>query len=482
MSSRGIGQQVVHGSIYTIAASLITLLLGAARSILLARLLLPAHFGLVALALFFISLASYLRGLNPDMALISRQKAGEGFLRTYFSFRILLDLAAFILMLLAAPLLQRLYPGVPGLGAMLAVLAAAWFLSNFNHVQETLLRKNLAFSSLALIDVCSSLVMTVVAPYLAWRGWGVWALAAEQVSGLITRFTLTWGPFRQWLPRPEWNRAVVKELWQYGRQAWLAANLAFFSDQFDDFWIGTTLGTRLLGFYSKAYDLAHYPRRIVANQLVGVFTPVFARLQHDRTLLSQVFYRSAHLIIRTGFLAAGGMALVMPEFIHYVIGDKWLPMLLTFRLMLVYTMLDPVLMLVGSLFMATGRPHDLRQVRLAQALFFLPGVIAGAALAGINGVALAADGMLLVGMWRAYKPLRQSVDFSTLRLAGRPTLALAAAAGAGLWIELASPGSALEALLLKSAAFVLVFGGILLAWERDEYVKGVRIVWSKLWS
>ncbi|MFQ5611535.1 MAG: lipopolysaccharide biosynthesis protein [Anaerolineae bacterium] len=474
----GIGAQAVRGSFVSIGASTITLTLGFARSVLLARLLLPEHFGLVALALFYIGLVSRLRGLGFDMALIHRQDADEAFLRTYFTARMGVDIVAFGALLLASPLIQFMYPNVPGLGAVLPWLILAYFLSNLSQVQETLLRKNLAFSSLAATDVVASVVMTGVAPYLAWTGWGVWALVAEQVSGLGTRFVLTWGPFRQWWPRPGWDREKGRWLWNFGKATWVVTNLSYLTDKFDDFWTGTALGQIPLGYYSRAYDYARYPRRVFANPLVSVFTPIFARLQGNRTRLSQAFYRSAHLIIRTGFLVAGVSALVMPEFIQFVIGDKWQPMLWTFRLMLVYIMLDPVLMLAGNLVMAVGQPRRLQKVQWVQTGFFIPAVVLGASLWGINGVALAANGMLLVGAWWLYRPARQIVDFSLTRLALWPGVALVLAWGAGFGVERSFAAPSWEALLVKLAAFLALFGGFLLLVERGDYLRGLRWVWQ----
>jgi O-antigen/teichoic acid export membrane protein len=314
MRNQGIARQVVSGSTYSILSSGVTLVLGITRSILLARLLLPEYFGVIALALVFTQLVGTLRSIGLDMALIHRQKAGPTFMRTYFSLRAGLDLVAAGVLFAAIPLLQRFYPQTPELGWVLAALVFALVMFSLSQVQETLLRKKLDFKSLAVTDVVASLTMTIIAPYLAWRGWGLWALVAEQVSGVTTRFLLTWGPFRQWLPSFGLDKDIVSWLWDYGKKTWMATNLVYYLDRFDDFWIGTSLGDVFLGYYSKAFEFAHYPTRLIANQLIAVFTPVFARLQHNHTSLSQAFYRSAHVILRTGALAAGALALILPEF------------------------------------------------------------------------------------------------------------------------------------------------------------------------
>ncbi|MGQ9493409.1 MAG: oligosaccharide flippase family protein [Anaerolineae bacterium] len=475
--------QALWGSVYTIGASVVTLTLGFLRSILLARLLLPEHFGVMTLALFYIGLAAQLRGLGLDMAVIHHQEADESFLRTYFSLRLGLDVLAFGFLLVLTPLLQRSYPHMPGLGIILAMLIFVYFLSNLSQVQETLIRRNLAFQQLAATDVAASVTMTIVAPLLAAMGWGMWALVAEQLSGIGVRFILTWGPFRQWRPGLGWEKQTIRWLWEFGKPSWVASNLSYLLDRFDDFWIGTALGKIPLGLYSKAYEFAHYPRRVLANPLVTVFTPIFARLQNDRLRLSQAFFRSAYVILRSSFLVAGAFGLVMPEFIHYIIGDKWLPMLGTFRLMLIYTALDPILLLVSGMMLAVGRPEELRQSTVVQTLFFVPAVILGAWLGGINGVALAADGMLLIGAFWLYRPLRQVVDFCFTRLVVWPTLALILAWSSGFLVETIAGGMLLAGLVIKLGGFLLLFGAFLLALERNDLVVGIRwlreIAWQK---
>lgn len=473
-SPEPLGRQTVQGTLYSALATGTTLILGFIRATLLARFLLPEHFGVLTFALFFLNLVAHLRGLGLDYALIHRQDENEDFRGTYFILRVGIDLAVFALVILCTPWLQRAYPQMPDLEEILPVLMIGFLLANLSLVQETLMRKRLRFKSLGLINVSASLVMLLVAPYLAWQGWGVWALVAERVSGLATRFLLSWSVFRQWRPRIRWNKEAARWLWQFGKPSWLATNLTLLIDRFDDFWIGTSLGGISLGLYSKAYEFALYPRRLFGNPLETVFTPVFSKLQNDRLHLSQAFFRSGYLILRTNFFVSGIFALVMPEFIHMVIGDKWLPMLWPFRLMLIYTMIDPFLMLINNLLIVTGRPDELRQIKLTQTIFFLPAVIIGAALGNIYGVALAADGMLLIGLLKALSSLRKTVDFSTSRLLLHPILILGLALGLGLWIEVQVNTTLWINLSLKVAAYIVLFIGWLALIERDDYLKGLK--------
>lgn len=475
-----IAGKTVQGSLYTGIAAVVTFGLGFVRAVLLARLLLPEHFGVMTLALFFVSLCNIIHRFGLDSAFIYCQDEGEVFKTTYFSLRISLSSLRTGILLIAAPILQRLYPQITQLGDVLITLSIVVFVVGLNMVQITLMCKELAFLSLAVTDVVSSIVMTIVAPFVAWLGWGVWALVAEHASNTFTRFIFTWGPFRRWRPRFGWNRRARELFWQFGKPTWVKTNTDYLLNRFDDFWIGSVLGQTPLGYYAKAYNFAGAPYRIFAIPLLKVFVPVFARLQQDRERLSQAFSRCVFLLIRLVFLGAGLFALIMPEFIRLVIGEKWLPMLWTFRLLVLYAAFDSFLGLINGLFIALGKPKILRNVTLIQAAFFIPAVIVGAHLAGINGVAIAADGMLLIGVWRMYRPLVETIDVSIWRLLGWPVLALIIALGSGIAMEFVVYATFWQVIFLKIGIFIMVFGGILVLLEWKDYLSNMNEVWGIL--
>jgi O-antigen/teichoic acid export membrane protein len=482
-ASDSLASQAVRGSVYSVAASAVTLTSGFLRAILLARLLLPEHFGVVTLAMFYVTLANQFFALGLDHAFLHRQDVDEKVRATYFSLRVGTVTVVLLLIGIASPALSTLYPTMPLLRSVLLCLAGLGVIQGVNYVQETTLRKELAFRQLATMDVVASVVMTLVAPTLAWAGWGVWALVAEQVSGILTRTVMNWLLLRREAWRLAWHGSTVRWFLQYGKPMWVASNLYFLTDRFDDFWIGTTLGKTLLGYYSRAYEFAHYPRRVIATPLLGVFTPVFAKLQDDRLRLSQAFYRAAYVILRISFFASGAFALIMPEFIHLVIGEQWMPMLLTFRLMLVYTLLDVMIVFGEGLLWAVGRPGHFQRVVLAQAVFFVPAVVLGAYLGEINGVALAADAMLIVGCIVLYRYLRQVVDFSLRRLTLWPSVALIAGQAVGLLMESQwrfPVGWATAA--AKLGVFAALYLALLFLAERQETLQGLRWAWAGISS
>lgn len=474
-----IAGQTVRGSFYSVAASGVTLSLGFVRAVLLARLLLPEHFGIATLALFFLNLTARIRGLGIDNALIHRKEVDERVLSTYFSLRLGLVFGSLGILAALIPVITRFYPDMPLLGAVLFAYIGIGVVKAFNTVQVTILNKNLAFRHLAVTDVVSSITMTVVAPFLAWQGWGVWSLVAEQFSGIFVRAVAIWVFYRAWRPRLGWDPEIVRWFWRFGVKVWLGSNLNFLLDRFDDFWIGTILGKTPLGFYSRAYEFAGYPRRAVATPVLSVFFPTFARLQDEPLRLSRAFFRVTSLMVRVGFWFSLVFILAAPEFIQLLLGERWLPMLMTFQLMIVYTLLDPLAMGASNLLMAVGYPNLIVRTRAVQFVLFVPAVVLLGDLAGIEGVAVAADLMVLSGTILLFFYSRRFVDYSMRALWLWPAVSLLVAGGAVLaltpfWGELAT----WSALFGKGLLITGLYWGLLWLMERDQLRSGWRMIWG----
>ncbi len=482
-NTRSLAEQTARGSFYTLAASGVTITLGFVRSVLLARFLLPDHFGTVALAMVFVILGNRLRSLGLHNALLHKQSDRGPFYTTFFTLQTSLVVTSAILYAAAAPLVARFYPDRASLAPVMTALIGVTAIGAMNQIQETLLRMHLKFDRLALVNVASSVAMFAVAPYLAWRGWGVWSLVAQEASGILIRALLLWGPWRVGAIAFGWDAEAARWMIRFGLANWVALNTNYVLERFDDFWVGTVVGNTALGFYNRAYEFARYPRRLVATSMVTVMTPVFARLQHDRNRLSKAYFRVMSLLVRVGLAMGGLILLLTPEFIYYLLGSKWIPMTVTLQLMALYMVLDPLVMISNNLLYAVGRPEMVARVRLGQLAFFVPAVIVGARVWGINGVALAADMMLLMGLGALHRHTRKVAVYSLARMVGWPIVAAGLATiitGSTLgWHTIAAPQSGMI-VLGKTLIFGGVFTFILLAGEGRELIDMSRVLYGVL--
>lgn len=467
----------MSGTFYSVVSSGVTLLLGFVRSVLITRFLLPAEVGIFRQALVILLWVGQISNFGLDAALIHRDRDVERAYSTHFLLNLGLNGLVVIASLFVAPLLSRYYPDMGGLSVVFVTLACLELVKAFNFTPLVILTKELQFKHIAWVDIISSVSMTIIAPLMAYLGFGYWALVAERATGVLARAGFLWLYVRPWSPEINFDKATARWFMGFGSKLFTSRALNSLLDQFDEFWIGTILGKTPLGFYGKAYEFAGYPERVVGNPIVSVIFPTFAKVQHDRLRLSQAFFRAASLIVRAGFLFAGVLTLVIPEFIRIFLGDQWLPMALTFQLMLIYTLLNPLFTLASRLMTAVGKPEVKIVVQLIQLVIFIPSVILTGHLIGINGVALAADVMMLVGVSLLFWHLRKYVDISYRTLFGWPTIGLMI--GIAMVLTLTSvwnTHSDWVGILSKSSLLIGVYFTTLVITEREPLVRTVGYI------
>jgi O-antigen/teichoic acid export membrane protein len=331
--------------------------------------------------------------------------------------------------------------------------------------------RRVATRRLALLGTINVIAVTVVTVIMAWQGYELWALlAGEFTTSLVLAAGLfVWRPiWRAWLL---WDAQVARYYVRLGVPNMVAYLLENVLQRIDDIFVRYRLGVTEMGFYSRAYAFASYPRNILAAPISGVAVGALAEVAHDRLKLSKAFFRTNALLVRAGFLTSGWLILIAPEFVTILLGDKWMPMVPIFRLLSVYALLDPLRDVLGTLFVAVGQPRRLVLYRSIQLGVLLVGLATLGTQFGTVGVALAVDGMLVVGIVIMLWAARPWVDFSPLRLFFWPFVAIVLGFGAVLGVLALAEGSLTNPWIsgaVKTAVWAGVFGGVLLIAERRE--------------
>lgn len=452
------------------------------RTIMLTRWLDENIFGIYATATSVIGLTAVLVNFGMAGAFIHRAPETEDEELTaaaHFTLKLAIIAVWSVLMTIGTLLFTS---GPTQLAFFVLMIAQSGIL--ISETPRLILTRRVVHRRLALLALLNTIGTTAVSILLAQQGAGLWALLATDLTTAVLYliFFYAWKPI--WRPRLAWPKATIRYFWEFGSKN-LAANFLLRSlNEFDDIWTRIFLGQQAIGFYSRAYTFATYPSRIVATPIYTVAGGTYAELKYDRRRLSQAFFRVNAFIVRTGFLAAGLLALIAPEFIRIALNPRWLPMLEAFRLMLIFTLFDPIKMTIADLFVAVGQPEKVVQVRAIQLAVMLVGLFTMGQKWGLTGVALAVDLMLVVGivilLWQA----RQHVDFSVRRLFLVPSVAVGLGILLSRWAVL-WPGvgsSDWQTGLIKFVVFNFVYGGVIIAFEYQEVVallQQVRRILSK---
>jgi O-antigen/teichoic acid export membrane protein len=451
---------------WNVVASLSGLAVGFVRSLILARLLPVPVFGIYALAGSIVGLSGVITDFGMSGAFLHRAPETEDedqAAAAFFTLQLIFVIVWATLLCAGAWVFTS-----DQTRTALLLLTVVQGAHRMGQIPRMILVRRVIHRRLALLQTFNTLLTSLVAVGLAWRGVTLWALLATDIVALFTFifFMYVWRPV--WRPRLAWIPPVVRYFLRFGSRNMLALVLLRALDRVDDLWTGAFLGKTPLGYYSRAYAFATYPREILAEPVNAVAGGTYAELKGDRLRLSQAFFRTNAFLVRSGFYLAGVLALAAPEFIRLALSSKWLPMLDAFRLMLVYTLFDPMKETVANLYIAVGEPEQVVRARSVQLVVLVLGLFFLGRPLGIAGVALAVDLMLVVGIALLLWQARAHVDFSAWRLFAAPGLALLLGvllARGALTLPKAVGSDWLTA-FVKIAAFSVAYGLTLIGLER----------------
>ncbi len=461
---------------WNVAAQAVVVVVGFVRSILLARLLNVETFGIYAGALAIVAVTSILADFGLGGAYLHRSPETENEDDAAAQFLALRLITVTVWVALMAPAVLIWAHGPTRMALLVISLTMA--IELLSSVVVGVLVRRVQHKRTAILGIVNVIVVAVVTVGLAWRGVELWALLSGEIVTTLVMVTglFLWKP--PWRARLRWNRAEAAYFVRYGAPLMVAAFLETSIQRVDDLFVRFRLGVLDMGFYSRAYTFASYPRSILAGPVTLVAGGTFAEVADNRLQLSKAFFRTSALLLRAGFLLAGWLVLIAPEFVTLLLGEKWLPMVPIFRLMAVFALIDPLRDLLTNIYVAVGQPRKLMRYKLIQLLVLVAGLLLLGNRWGTIGVALAVDLMLVVGIGQLMFGARPWVDFSMRRLFMWPLLALlVGGAGALLVVRLVGGDANLWIVaLLKSGVFGVLYIGVLALGERRSLLE----MWAAL--
>lgn len=458
----------IQSASWNVIASGVTVSILFVRSIVLARMLPVDTFGIYAGARALVGLTAVLASFGLGAALIHRAPETEDeeqAASVHFTLTLIFStIWAGFLILVALAFMS----GQSRIAMLILVLTTFGLL--LVATPKMMLTRRVAHRRLAAIQTVTALLTTAVAIILASFRITLWALLATDIVTFFVTFIglYVWRPV--WRPRLSWSPNVIRYYLDFGSKNLASVGLLNALDRLDDLWTRYVLGPTAMGYYSRAYSFATYPRAVLATPVNSVAAGTYAELKGDRILQSKAFVQVNSFLIRSGFFLAGLLVLVAPEFISLGLGEKWLPMLNVFRLMLVFTLLDPIKQTISSVFVANGRPDGVMKVRFIQLVVLIVGLVLLGSTMGIIGVALAVNAMLIVGIAVLLWKVKDFVDFSLRELFVAPSLALLI----GLLLSYVCSslpgiqGNDWHSVVIKIIVFVSIYGFLLYILERDQ--------------
>lgn len=322
--------------------------------VILSRLLEPEAFGLVALASVFIAFMTIFVDQGFSQAIVQKADLEREHLDTAFWTGILIGGLLTIISIAFSTLIAELFKEMK-LVPILRWLSLNFILAAFSSTQRAILRRKLAFKSLAMRSMLEATVSGIAGVTMAFLGFGVWSLVAQTLVGSVTGAIVLWR-VSDWRPGFHFSSKHFKELFSFGLNIVGIKILEFFNRRSDDLLIGYFLGPVMLGYYTIAYKLLLVMIQLLTGIITSVAFPAFSRLQHNIEKMQMAFYRATQYTSLIAFPAFLGMAVVAPELVSALFGEKWAPSIPVMQVLAFIGILQSVSLFNASVFKSTGKP------------------------------------------------------------------------------------------------------------------------------
>ena len=388
--------KAIRGVPWTVASYGASKAVNVLTTIVLARLVAPKDFGLVALATLALTLLSFVKDLGLGGTLIVRQDLDRRALGTVLTLMVAVSTALAAITVATAPILADFFDE-PRLRGVVIAMAPLLLISGFSSFYEVILQREMEFRRRFVALMVQSGVITVVSIPLAFAGADVWALVAGQVAGLAAfcAVAVALAPYRV---RPAFDRRAVPSLFGAG-SGFLLQNVAIFARQNADYVVvGRAFGAASVGFYSMAYRLGDLTYWAIADPVARVTFPSFAKSRDEGGDIRASFLRVLRLVALVSCPLGVFLSGSAEPFTEAVFGTRWLPMAGPLAVLGVWAAIRPAETTLNWLLNAIGEARVVGAFSVAILLPLVPALIAAAALGDITTVAWVVLGDLLVSL------------------------------------------------------------------------------------
>ena len=382
-----LGQRSVRGGLATFAAQGLRIVLQFGSQIVLARLLLPADFGLIAMVAPLLTLVQIFNELGLSQATIQRAEISHGELSQLFWINLAASLALGGAMALSAPVVAWFY-GEPRLAMICVCLASLLVLSGLGAQQIALMNRRMRFSALAAIDIACAALAVVAGIAAALLGMGYWSLVLMQAANSVTILVLCW-LMSDW--RPGWPRhaAGLGGLLRFGGHVTGANLINFLATNLDLVLIGRVSGSVALGLYDRAFRLVAAPIWQISMPVARVAVSLLSRLHGQDVRYRHAWLRMLQLLLAMTTPAVLWTAMAAPVVVPLLLGPAWLAAAAIVSALALATAFAPFGIAASWLFISQGRTGEQLRFVSLKAVLAIAALLAGLPW-GALGVAVSA--------------------------------------------------------------------------------------------
>lgn len=348
-------KKVVSGIAWKYAERMLAQIISTIVAIVLARILDPSHYGMIAIVNVFITICNVFVVTGMGESLVQKKDSDDIDFSTVFYMNVGLSVGLYSILFFSAPYIEVYYgESYSGLTAILRIMGLRLILAAANSIQNAKISKDLAFKKYFYVTLTGTVVSAIVGIYMAYSGYGVWALVAQYMTN-STIDTIMLFIFVKWFPNRTFSLKRAKPLIKYGIRIIGVSVLDTLYDELRSMIIGKRYSSDDLAFYSKG---STYPKLVVNNfssAIASVLFPAFAKIQNDIEAMQRLLRKAIRTSSYVLFPVLMGLFVVADLFVEVILTKKWLPCVPYLRIMCIIYMLKPLAQPSNQCLTATGK-------------------------------------------------------------------------------------------------------------------------------
>lgn len=477
-------KQVATGAIWVFMDQFGVQLVSFVVNLVLARLLMPADFGTIALFNVVINICSVLINGGMSSSLVRTQSVDERDLSTVFWFNMATTALLYLLVFIAAPAIGQFYQ-LPILGPIIRVYSIVLIIDSFVHVQAVLFDKKLDFKTTFKVRLPSVIVGGLAGIGFALAGMGVWSLVYSALLQNLL-YTLQYWFYSEWRPTFTFDRDKFNTHFAFGIRLTLSALLNVIFNNVYSIVIGKRFSETTLGYYNRAESLKNLPINNISTALNKVTYPLFAKFSNDDQQLRHAYRRVLKLVIFIVAPTISLMVIAAEPIIRLLLGAKWLPAVPYFQLMALGALFQPIHNYNLNVLQVKGRSDLYLKLEIIKKICIVVAVVVGLRY-GVYGLIWGQVAVSVASLFINTHYTARFLDYSMRQQLYDllPSIFLSCALGCAVWwgttllpYELTD---GMEAFLLFSS-YIVAFATVcwLIQLEEYRFFCGIlRSVWKK---
>jgi O-antigen/teichoic acid export membrane protein len=450
-------EKTVHALSWSFVETVARMGVQFAIGVIMARLLAPEQFGLIAMLTIFTAVSQSFLDSGFGSAIIQKRDVSQTDFCSVFYFNLAMGLAVVGLLFLAAPWIAAFYRQ-PALTSLLRVLSLTIVINSFGLVQNAIITKSIDFKTSTKVSMIAGIMSGVIGISMALAGYGVWSLVVQQVASAFFRTASLW-VCSSWRPILVFSLTALKGLFSFGSRMLVSSVLNQFFENVYPLVIGRLFSAADLGYFSRAKSLNDLPSQTLSSMVGRVTFPVFSTIQDNPARLKRGLRKALTTLVMVNFPVMIGLAVVAYPLVQVLLTAKWLPSVGYLQLLCVAGLLYPLHLLNLNVLQAMGHSDLFLRLEIVKKIM----IVLNIAVTWRWGISALVYGMVINSLLAYYLNSYYTgrlIDYSLREQVKDllPYLAVSVLAGGAAYAAgLLNSGNAWSALLVQVSCGVLSY-------------------------